>query len=92
LTEGMQPEFSSLLPMGTKEAKLSRTGRAETIFKTYSLGISSNRDDIVYDFGRQNLARGAVQFIENYNAEVSRWVRAGKPKAIDDFVRYEGIS
>jgi hypothetical protein len=35
-----------------------------------------------------------VQFMEYYNAEVSRWTRAGMPKdsrVVDDFVDYDKI-
>src|SRR5205823_13228308 len=79
------------LPVGTKDAKLIRAVETPTIFRTYSLGISTNRDNIVYDFDQQKLAGRIEQFIEEYNAEVSRWVRAGLPKDIDSFVRYDKI-
>ncbi len=37
------------------------------------------------------LAARVEQFIEDYNAEVFRWVRAGHPKDIDNFVRYDRV-
>ena len=49
LTEGMHDEFESFLPMGTKEGKASADG-AGVIFGTYSLGVITNRDSVVYDF------------------------------------------
>jgi predicted helicase len=91
LTEGMQPEFASFLPMGSREAKAMRLAELGTLFKTYSLGVSTNRDDIAYDFNSHGLVAKVQRFIEEYNAEVSRWARTGKPQDIDSFVRYEKI-
>ena len=50
ITEGLQPEFALFLATGTKEAKMIRTAESSTLFRTYSLGVSTNRDDVVYDF------------------------------------------
>jgi predicted helicase len=91
LTEGMQADFDSFLPLGTKKGKAAR-GETQVIFKTYSLGVSTNRDSVVYDFSWTALASRVNQFIEDYNAEVSRWARGGSPKDIDAFVRYEKVS
>ncbi|HMQ31812.1 MAG TPA: N-6 DNA methylase [Chloroflexaceae bacterium] len=91
LTQGMREEFAEFLPIGSKEAKAIRLGDAQTLFKTYSLGVSTNRDDVVYDFNSHQLCKDVVKFVEAYNAEVSRWQRAGKPRDIDSFVAYESI-
>src|SRR5207245_1438999 len=61
------------------------------IFKTYSLGISTNRDGVVYDFDYQKLEARVKQFIEDYNAEVSRWMRAERPNDVDSFVHYDKV-
>ncbi len=55
LTEGIHRDFATFLPMGTKEAKSGKELQAQTIFKTYSLGVSTNRDGVVYDFDYQKL-------------------------------------
>lgn len=94
LTENLRPEFetSSFLSMGAKEAKAARSvefGGIEvnTIFKTYSPGIQTNRDSWMYDFDASKLAIKASSMIETYNAELARWIRAGSPKKdIDNFV------
>ena len=91
LTEGLQADFATFVPIGSKEAKLDRGSSIQTIFKTYSAGVSTQRDSVVYDFDRQKLAMRVDQFIEDYNAEVARWTRAGRPKDIDMFVRYEKV-
>lgn len=91
ITEGLQPEFAGFLAIGTKEAKASLEITTETLFKTYSNGVKTDRDRVVYDYHHQNLAARVEQFIEDYNAEVSRWARAGRPQNIDTFVRYEKV-
>lgn len=91
LTEGMSEEFGSFLPLGTKEAKGSRAIKAKAIFKMFSLGVSTNRDSIVYDFNRQTLESRIERFSSDYNAEVSRYIGLHRPQDVDSFVNYEGI-
>jgi predicted helicase len=91
ITEGLHPEFATFLTVGTKEARASQSVEVSTIFKTYSLGVSTNRDGVVYDFECQILATRVEHFIEDYNAEISRWIRRGRPEGIDNFVSYERI-
>lgn len=45
LTEGIQSDFASFMPMGTKEAKASERPDVEAIFKTYSRGVATSRDE-----------------------------------------------
>jgi len=90
LTEGLRPEFMDFLPMGTKEAKENRNQQVETIFKTYSLGVSTARDTWVYDFQYNALITKIKSFIETYNSEVDRWRRRGiDTTSLDDFVSYD---
>ena len=86
LTEGMCDEFKTFLPMGTKEAKKANVG--EAIFKTFSLGVSTNRDMIVYDFDRMKLLKKVEQFADNYNLEVLHYIQKERPINVDDFVKY----
>ncbi len=91
LTEGLHGEFATFIPMGTREAKAATTKEVEglelkTLFKIYSLGADTNRDSWMYDFDANRLAIKASRMIETYNSELSRWIRAGCPNDIDDFV------
>jgi predicted helicase len=91
LTEGMHSEFATFLPMGTREAKAASSVEVggievKTLLKTYSQGAQTSRDDWMYDFDASRLTPKAGSMIETYNAELSRWIRAGSPKNIDDFV------
>jgi len=84
-------EYQRFLPVASKAAKADKQHSGGTIFRTFSVGVKTNRDDVVYDFNRGTLIQRLKQCIENYNSEVDRFKRAGKGKDIDDFVRYENI-
>ncbi|HLW00986.1 MAG TPA: type ISP restriction/modification enzyme [Ktedonobacterales bacterium] len=91
LTEGMRSEFVDFLPIGTKEAKASSQAIVEAIFATYSGGVKTDRDSVVYDFNSQALMSRVEQFIEDYNAEVFRWSKSDRSKSVDNFVRYDKV-
>jgi predicted helicase len=91
LTEGVQADFNGFLPMGSKGAKSAQIEDTTTLFKMYALGVSTNRDSVVYDFDRRSLSKKIAEFIEEYNIEVSRWVRAARPMDLDNFVHYDRI-
>lgn len=88
LTAGMDKSFDSFIPMGSKTEKNLKDSDSATIFKTFSLGVSTNRDSLVYDFDKQSLEKRVKQFGDDYNNEVSRYIQKGKPKDIDTFVNY----
>ena len=55
------------------------------------LGTTTNRDEIVYSFGGDQLRSRVTQFINDYNAEVDRYKRSGVGMEIDQFVRYDRV-
>jgi predicted helicase len=60
-------DFESFLPIADKETKSVRVaGQERSIFKLYSLGISTNRDEWVYDIDRSNLQRKAEYITTRY--------------------------
>ncbi len=81
--------FETFLPMGAKDAKAGRAGAPQTLFATYSGGIKTNRDEVVYDFQRERLLKGVAYLVEAYTAELDRYKRAVKKGAVDvdSFVR-----
>ncbi|MEP7288483.1 MAG: type ISP restriction/modification enzyme, partial [Chloroflexota bacterium] len=88
---GNSDEFATFLPIGSKVAKESDSQDAEVIFKTYSLGVTTARDEQVYDFDRSELINRVQQLIEDYNAEVDRYKHADRVSNVDNFVRYDRI-
>src|SRR5439155_23923831 len=65
LTEGMHPDFSKFLPIGTKETKSTRSIQSGAIFKLYSPGVNTARDSIVYGFDLLALTTQIKKFMEN---------------------------
>ena len=87
LTEGLQPEFDTFIPMGTQEAKARKGTAADVIFKTYSNGVNTSRDAWAYNFDRNLLTENMNSMTEIYNMEIDRWKRQETKKAnIDAFV------
>ena len=90
LTEGLHDDFDDFIPMGTKEAKKKKGIAKDVIFKTFSLGLSTNRDVWVYNFNQEALRENVQDTIETYTAELDRWRHQKPPKPdIDDFVVYD---
>ena len=89
LYEGLRPEFNKFIPLGTKTAKRSSRPDTHTLFKNYSLGVSTNRDYVAFDYNKGNLKKRVRKFCDNYNSEVNRYIEKGSPKEIDDFVNYD---
>ncbi len=71
-------EFKSFLAVGSKAAKKAKPGKAQAVFKDYSLGVATHRDSVVYGFDRAQLATRVEAFCEAYNAEVDRYNRLGE--------------
>jgi predicted helicase len=82
-----QSTFEGFVPLASKEAKaVSGRQRVEAIFRAFSLGISTNRDDVVYDFDASRLATSVGSFCEVYNSEMDRYRRQGSVVDIDKFI------
>ena len=87
LTKGLHAEFDAFIPMGTKAAKAQKGEASDVIFKTYSSGITTNRDAWVYNFNRDTLIENISRMIGNYNTEVARWGQhIGRDADLDDFL------
>jgi len=84
---GNADEYEAFLPLGTKLAKSSKAKGLSAIFKSYSLGVATNRDEWVYDFSREGLSQKIKKFVKNYNYEVFRLSQeATPPTDLDGFV------
>ena len=86
-------DFETLISMGSKEGRAAELD-PETIFKAYSLGVSTNRDDVAYAFDRSVVEEQVEDFCERYNAEVDRYKRSrNRPtgEALDTFLNYSKV-
>ena len=83
-------EFGNFIPIASKLVKSGGLAFG-AIFATYSGGVKTNRDEVVYDFQLEQLKPRVAQEIDNLNAEVDRYNRKGRPKDIDAFVDYTKV-
>jgi predicted helicase len=61
-------DFETLLPLATKDTKAVKEKKQErAVFKLFSLGVSTNRDEWVFDINQNNLIDKCKYFIERYN-------------------------
>jgi predicted helicase len=82
-------DWDELLPMGTKETKLGKDENA--IFRLFSLGVVTNRDEWMYDFSKENLEKKVNYFIDEYNDFVKKWKHSSKDIDVDNFVHQSSI-
>lgn len=87
LTENLDSSFSGNLPLSSDDG--------ESIFSAQSLGISTNRDPIAYNFSKTSLEAAARGFVDGFNSEVPR-IRKHLPRDpkkvkafLDSFVNYD---
>src|SRR5205807_2765329 len=87
LTGEMKEEFETFIPIGTKKAKAGSQTSAETIFKSFSGGVKTNRDAWVYNFDEQSLVENVNRTIEAFNQEAYRWSKSRRERdGVDAFV------
>lgn len=87
LVDPQTKEFESYVAIGSKKAKKTDWGEAETIFKTYCRGLETTRDAWVYDFDDEALRERVKSLVEVYNSEVRRWEnRTDRQANLRDFV------
>lgn len=61
-------DFEDLLPLADRGTKRAKNGSVEaSVFKLFTLGVSTNRDDWVYDFDEENLRKKIKFLISHYN-------------------------
>ena len=60
-------DFDTLIPLANKATKTAKTaGKEQAIFKLFSLGVSTNRDEWVYDDDPDALSKKATWFLKNH--------------------------
>ena len=91
LRSDSEDEFAEYLCIGSKEGKRAETDTAETLFKTYSNGVKTNRDMYVYGFQSNALISRMKQFVQDYNIQVALYQQLEQKPNVDDFVDYEKL-
>lgn len=72
-------DFESLLPLAAKPTKAAKEKKYEqAVFKLFSGGAKSNRDEWVYDDNENTLEEKIKFFAELYNQEIKKWGQTKK--------------
>lgn len=83
-------DFDSLIPIASKETKASKKPAQEkAIFRLFSLGVVTARDDWVYDLSETALEKKVRNLITFYNGEVDRLAGNALPMKLADKLKYE---
>jgi predicted helicase len=66
-------DWDTLIPIGSKDTKLSKLRSKElAIFKLYSLGVVTARDEWVYGFSNEEIRKKIQYFLQEFNNELTR--------------------
>lgn len=80
-------DYDTLIPIADKETKAVKiAGQERAIFKLFSLGFVTARDDWMIDFSATSLRRKVEWFCDKYELEKRRWIKDGRPEDISEFV------
>jgi predicted helicase len=77
-------EWDTLLAVCDKDVKNSTLENA--IFKSFSNGIVTARDEWSYDFDNNNLKNKVIFFCNFYKSEQIRWEQSDKKETINNFI------
>ena len=66
-------EHTALIDKNVKNQKVGKAIEQKAIFKLFSLGIATNRDDWAYDFDKKQLEKKIKKVIEVYNKERKKY-------------------
>ncbi|WP_305848808.1 type ISP restriction/modification enzyme, partial [Ruegeria sp. HKCCA5491] len=68
----VENEWGELLPVASKKTKAAKVkGQERAIFKLFSLGVSSNRDEWAYDMSWNAIREKSAYFAKVYNTSVT---------------------
>ena len=80
-------DFDALIPLASKETKAAKTAAKErAIFKLYSLGVVTARDEWVYDDDPQTLGEKVGHLINTYNANRQKLAVARNSKMLAEML------
>ena len=91
LASASSSKFNTFIAVASKEVKAAELSSDDVVFKTYSPGVNTGRDSVVYGPNKTELAERIARICDIYNGEVDRYKRIGASKSVDDFVDYETI-
>ena len=80
-------DWEDLIPVADKKTKAAKTkGQEKAIFRLFSLGVVTARDEWVYGNNPNSVAKTSKHFVDLYETERRRWAESSKKADINDFV------
>ena len=82
-------DFETLTPVADKKTKSVKVvGQERAIFKLFSMGVKTNRDEWACDFGSNGLREKVRYLLSEYDAERSRLRGKINKKNVSDLIKY----
>ena len=72
------PLFSTFVELGNDKVKRGKVAQPETIFRSYSGGVKTNRDAWAYNFSKEKVAQNMARMIGNYNQQCNHIAQVRK--------------
>ena len=84
-----QNDFDELMPSGTKAAKTTKKpSQDKVIFKLFSQGLKTNRDEWVFGFSREQVASRIRYLVDSYNTQLNELKGEVDHRNVANRVRY----
>jgi predicted helicase len=81
-------DWKEHIPVATKAGKNEGSQEPKSIFKLFSLGVVTARDEWVYDDSLENLQKKVRFLIDIYNSEVQKQINRYEPSKVADNLDY----
>ena len=85
MNKGMIYDYEKFIPVVSKYVKKNNL-YAGSIFKNYSLGVATNRDEWVFNFNNIELTELINRMVKNYSYELLRIRKEVRTINVDDFI------
>lgn len=82
-------DFEELMPTGTKAAKKSASISPKAIFKLFSQGVKTNRDEWVWGFSSENVLERVRYLTDSYNAQLQTIDGSATSKNVATQISYD---
>ena len=83
-------DFEEFIPIATRETKATKSlTRERAVFKIYSQGVKTNRDEWVCDYSQEALLTKTEHLINRYNEEAKRLRNTASRSNVADLVKYD---
>lgn len=83
-------DFETLLPLADRATKYAKvTSQERAIFRLYSQGLKTNRDEWVCSFSKEDVARNTKHLLDSYNAQRKKLAGTVNKKNVADLVDYQ---